>query len=539
MNINKSCDALYGGKVYLQSYTLLIVTTMLNVSFEAFCVHILLPFLIDILGYLRLFLKKQFPSLYRCLCCAKINSDEDTAPVQSEEGTKPSPKIDPIHAEEIKDHLKPAVRTDDIELGVTKVSSLTNNETFDENSLDDDVNENQNIFPPEATNQSQHDLENLNEPNEIKEAEIVPSSSHEKDLPKEGPNEPEDDFDYDHLFEGGITSDFMKLRLKSSFLRPIMDLIKSDKEEYEPTESHKSIKMRPEEKLLVKTANGIISVPLEESLQQLDKQNPRSYLERAVMYFFQGDDSEYLKSPSSVDMASMIYNFLQSCYILYIVVITFSYTSNSTVTGSWDRYQVFYGILNNTALMLSVSRSLRFSIYKTCEIDFEKWHRSGRWLLREIDWLDKLLSRLIPIILIFPPFITHVFPALFVYYWIALLCVVCLIASYYLSIYGIVYAWVLICYCTGINPRYRKHIPRTIAVSTKYFLRLYLVFVYQTLFNYMYLFYAANGSSGGIISGSDYLGVISDEFHYRSQTYCLVNKYLDNAINFVSVFNWL
>jgi hypothetical protein len=314
-----------------------------------------------------------------------------------------------------------------------------------------------------------------------------------------------DETGYDHLFDNPIILHLMRSIYPMFLLFPLLDLMKSDESESDPR------------KKKMKKSRSIFN------------------LERMT------DINESSKGGlSAADLTSLIYNFFQSCYLVYMLVNAFKYTLNSNVSGSWDRYQVFYGILSNTAFILIFSRLQREEMMNTpIQNDFQERLKSSHWLLWTIFVLDKLALRVIQIIVVFPPLLTHAIPGSFVYSWVAVLFFACLFGSMLLTIYALVYVWMLICYCTGMNPHYRKHIPRIMGVCYQLVSRLSMVFSYQTVFNYMYLFYAANGSSGGTISGSDYLGVISDEYHYRSQTYCLVNNYRDNAINFVTVFNWL
>lgn len=70
--------------------------------------------------------------------------------------------------------------------------------------------------------------------------------------------------------------------------------------------------------------------------------------------------------------------------------------------------------------------------------------------------------------------------------------------------------------------------------------RLYLVFIFQTSFNYAYLMdgYAATDPHH-VINKQHYLGIIFEEIQLRSQTFCNIEHAISSLKHGLVFFNWL
>jgi hypothetical protein len=72
------------------------------------------------------------------------------------------------------------------------------------------------------------------------------------------------------------------------------------------------------------------------------------------------------------------------------------------------------------------------------------------------------------------------------------------------------------------------------AIKFEIGLRLLHILMMQTLFNYMYLFYKYQAPTW-----DEYVGVIVDEYHLRTQTYCALESIDTDLRNLLVFLSWI
>jgi len=158
--------------------------------------------------------------------------------------------------------------------------------------------------------------------------------------------------------------------------------------------------------------------------------------------------------------------------------------------------------------------------------------RLSSWL-KELNWkLQMLLS--VPILLLLPPFLTHIFPAMVLYGWILLpLSTFSMLAIMMCG--GLLIKKENRIYRLGLSPNLQRYFFRFVV---EIFMRFLVVFLLQTLFNYSAIFY--EGISTGQKSPSlVYMEAFRRDYHLRSQSYCFFETAHQRADQLVLLFSFI
>jgi hypothetical protein len=119
-----------------------------------------------------------------------------------------------------------------------------------------------------------------------------------------------------------------------------------------------------------------------------------------------------------------------------------------------------------------------------------------------------------------PPLLTHAIPGFWLYIWL-LLPMICIP----LAIYSLLVEQLRVV---------KKESQFKSLIFLDIFLRLYLLLWLQTFFNYMTLLYRYQA-----LNGDNYLQVIVDEYHLRTQTYCAFDTFASDAKSVLVFFSWI
>ena len=219
-----------------------------------------------------------------------------------------------------------------------------------------------------------------------------------------------------------------------------------------------------------------------------------------------------IKSPVQDKHASLTFLYFQVFSSFISCVLAFFQIDKNQ--SRWIQYTNLYGLLLNSSLV-TTSVSLLLKYY---EISLED--KRGNSEERRKAWKWYLLS-LLPLV---PIVITHIIPGVIVYIWVALIVAAAL---------GIVWGIWICCSCCKseiefINNSFSGFMFEIIA-------RLFFVFFFQTLFNYMAIFYSFQVP----ISSSQYIGVIVEEYNLRLETYCYFHRGISDVKSAIVVFSWL
>jgi hypothetical protein len=204
-------------------------------------------------------------------------------------------------------------------------------------------------------------------------------------------------------------------------------------------------------------------------------------------------DPEYL-GPDVRSQSMYLFLDLQLLGTLAAVVIGFAASAPSA--DSWGRYQNFYGLVVNSGVATTA-----FSVLKMFS--------EGRGKqIASLPLVDRVFLAL-PFAVLLPPLLTHILPAVALYYWL----VVCVLASLRLAMAvrsGELPLSFLdrLAPVRALSPKLRAYF---VAFGTELVGRFVFIFVVQTTFNYAALFYA---------DPTGYAQVISTDLRLRSQTQC-------------------
>ena len=175
---------------------------------------------------------------------------------------------------------------------------------------------------------------------------------------------------------------------------------------------------------------------------------------------------------------------------------------------AWDQYTNFYGLVVNSGIPTAA-----FSLMKMSLID-----ERGKQL-------DKTKIRyfvLFPLWVLAPPFLTHIFPMMIMYFWILVPAVVLFVCSEKFAIPIVV---------KDVRDPFANYI---MALWQEIWLRFSFIFMFHTLFNWGSLLY----TQGLPITPEGYIGVLMRDWHLRSQTQCFLSHAANSALGVVVLFSW-
>lgn len=211
-----------------------------------------------------------------------------------------------------------------------------------------------------------------------------------------------------------------------------------------------------------------------------------------------------------------------------LIALVYAFLLRDPTRSGWQQYKNFYGFLLNSSF-------LTFFI-SSCFIVIPVFNGNQG---SEPNWIVDVstLCFMIQLVILMPPFITHFFPGLVVYFWMLLILYVAL--AVFAGVLTLVGRFLGFKFSgQGFmfkSEKYNKFVLETTA-------RAGLIFCLQTFFTYMVFYYAYAASDTHdfkVISGEHYLGVVSHEYNLRSQTACNFQHALSDVKNGLVFFSWL
>lgn len=179
----------------------------------------------------------------------------------------------------------------------------------------------------------------------------------------------------------------------------------------------------------------------------------------------------------------------------------------------WNRYQNLYGeVLNSAVLTFLISCWIYVS-------ENENSEQKNKSRVMSFAACGLVITGL----LFIPPLLTHIVPAIVVYCWIFILFFIAFVVALLV---------VILCIGHFVNGG-EQLTPGQLRKAIEIFTRLAAIFFFQTMFNYMYIYYKVQPSTA-----DEYLGVIYTEYKLRSQTYCLFEHIWELGSSLV-FFSWL
>lgn len=182
----------------------------------------------------------------------------------------------------------------------------------------------------------------------------------------------------------------------------------------------------------------------------------------------------------------------------------------------WNTYQNIYGMYINTVALTPIISILfflaRFGVAMLSD-------RKIKWELDFPEEAEKVLKQMgflsyLPLV---PPIYTHIIPGLFIFAWLPILLLLIFIA-YCLVGYLLHYLFVK----TFHLQLHKKLVITVVQLG----FRICLMILFQSLYNYMYLFYGPAGSYGE---------VMNLDLEYRTQTTCLFHDKMNSVKDFFSL----
>jgi hypothetical protein len=212
--------------------------------------------------------------------------------------------------------------------------------------------------------------------------------------------------------------------------------------------------------------------------------------------------------------------WLQAPFIfLYLQVLTSILTTIAVLTNidpslpAWRGYTNFYAWVVNTGVPTTL-----FSILQMIFLEKRMEQFADMKLLVSI-----FIS--FPAFILIPPFLTHILPAMVLYIWIVFPIVL-------ISI-GIFVGWnkftdvdnreksqlfSRLLFCCGINST-RNFQAYLVDFAVEVYFRFLFIFIFQCMYNYASLAYKQTP-----LTPSAYVGIISYDYHLRSQSACFIEK---------------
>jgi hypothetical protein len=236
--------------------------------------------------------------------------------------------------------------------------------------------------------------------------------------------------------------------------------------------------------------------------------------------------------------------------LVSLVIIVFTWLQLDRSVSSWQQYENFYGLILNSAVLnslISMSSLTSFIQYAGRKgfklLPGTKSTRNPYFIL--------LAALYLPIVLVvLPSLFTHMIPGMIVYVWVMMIVLLCTVYGVFAvvqrieDLFGMEYSFGI------LDEHYDEDFLRAVIGDNMFSpagklryqfiwagFRLCFHFSFLSLFNYMHFFYLLSSSGG--VPPNDYLGVITDDYALRTQTFCLYEHYKDDYRNMIIFFSWL
>lgn len=232
---------------------------------------------------------------------------------------------------------------------------------------------------------------------------------------------------------------------------------------------------------------------------------------------------EEIKGRLAIDVV-----FVQFQAIYALISFVISCVSVDQSLTSWDQYQHFYGLVLNSGVSTLLISFVLF-VYGHREISEAQRSRYAAHNFKHVEATSAELRTVFRscgffVLLILPPSYTHIFPAYFVYLWVLVIVIMSV------SLFEV-------CIKPPLHSVSANQMPLWVRkMGTEILIRLLILAVLQTGFNYMFLFYEAAKDG---MSGDEYTGVIVREYTLRTQTYCQYETATSSLANAIVFFAWL
>lgn len=216
--------------------------------------------------------------------------------------------------------------------------------------------------------------------------------------------------------------------------------------------------------------------------------------------------------------APYLFFYLQCIICVITCAITFSQVDTANKTA-WIIYTDYFGVIVNSGCPTTVFSLFKLSILEGRLETMKRFLRVQLWALVSV-----------PILVLLPPFVTHVLPAMFLYFWI-LVPLISIAMNCYVAIGRRL---------VKVNDSHSDRTPHLKRYFFDFFVEIFvrfaIVFLLQTLYNYAVINYQ------GIMAGSpvsSYVNSFLVDYSLRTQTYCFFATVQKKSESLLLLFSFI
>jgi len=227
-----------------------------------------------------------------------------------------------------------------------------------------------------------------------------------------------------------------------------------------------------------------------------------------------------------------VFLYLQLFYGFVSFILACISVSKLSHLSPWEQYTAFYGILTNSCIPMTF-----FQVFKMSVLDGRESQ------MNKIDFI--FLVELFFFILLITPILTHVLPAMILYFWIVLFvaastgALFMVLLLFLFSNVAVTTLWVKLyglCFPSEGETSDVKIDDRTMEflgkIAQEVLLRFFFIFYVQTLYHYACIVYTYPIP----MSPQQYMHVIARDFALRSQTYCFYERAFNSGYGGILLF---
>lgn len=214
--------------------------------------------------------------------------------------------------------------------------------------------------------------------------------------------------------------------------------------------------------------------------------------------------------------APYLFLYLQCIICVISSGIVFSHVDTST-NLAWLKYTNYFGIIVNSGCPTTVFSLFKMTILEHRFATMRKFMRPQLWLLLSV-----------PIMLLLPPFVTHILPAMTLYSWI-----IVPFMSLAMNCYVALGSRLISDNKTGRMPNLQRYF---FDFFVEIFVRFSIVFLLQTMYNYAVINYE-NMKAGS--TESHYLSSYVVDYQLRTQTYCFFDTVERRTDSLLLLFSFI
>jgi hypothetical protein len=232
------------------------------------------------------------------------------------------------------------------------------------------------------------------------------------------------------------------------------------------------------------------------------------------------------------------YIFVTLQFFSQLFVISVAFQNVNLKRNPWSEYENFYGFLLNSnvlqAMVPLITQMVRAS-WSEGRLQKKKGKlTNGR--LRHPHVLAAVIGSYL--IIFVPALCTHILPMVFLYFWEALLP----LSVLFLGLKVVIPKYLHYVHGDDINFENINDLTKRFQAKNRFFflysffLRFFVVLVFQTGFNYGHLLH---GQFDSKVTPHNYFAVIRREYHLRSQTICNIRVFQGSLENKLVFFSWI